>query len=351
MSLLAASALAVLIGPKVQVLPSAEARVWSKVRSSVVTLLQANSPAGVAVCVDKRGYYIAHSSSVPAGILFAKVSGGPQIQLRRIAQDEATQLVLLDSPTLGASQVVEPVTLGVEPEKSGSSLIVVFPGGPVSAEFVSGEKLGVVKPSQRLFPLNELRFASTSSQLGGGLVFNLDGSLMGVLGATLGSADTRDFQSRAIQAPGGTASRGGLAGGLGGGGARPPVPTTPKMMEPAQFGPAPQTVAYSVSSSVLQRVVSGLSSPTRKVVHPAIGVFCRDGAEPGAQIVSITPGSPAEKAGLKIGDLIVAIGESPVKTQVDVGRITMRLRIGAEIEVRVKRGGQEMVVLVGVGTD
>jgi S1-C subfamily serine protease len=341
----ALAALAITGGPG-QGLTSAESRIWTKVRSSVVTIMQGATPIGVGVCIDKKGQFLAHKSAVPYGILFGRLSAGMQIELRRVAVDESTQMVLLSSPTL-APNIVTPVEIGSEPEKSGSDLVAVLANGPVRAEFVSGEKLGVVKPSQRLFPLNELRFESSSAQIGGGLVFNLDGGLIGVLGATLGNLDARDYQNRANSEKStalGGATRG---GGAGGGFGRPTIvaPAT------AQFGPAPQTVAYSVSSSVLQRVVSGLLSPNHRVVHPAIGVFCKDGSTPGAEIVSIQPGSPAEKAGLRIGDLIVAIGDSEVKTQVDVGRITMRLRIGSAIEVKIKRAGQEMILQVGVGTD
>jgi S1-C subfamily serine protease len=194
-------------------------------------------------------------------------------------------------------------------------------------------------------PLNELRFEAASSQIGGGLVFNLDGSLMGVLGATLGITETNRAEYQDVaKALGGTGTR---SGGAGGGGF-----TLPRASAPAlQFGPAPQTVAYSVSSTVLQRVVTGLMSPSRKVIHPAIGVFCRDAGEPGAEVESIQPDSPAEKAGIQPGDVITSIGGSTVRNQVDVARITMRLRIGTTIEVRFKRAGQAMTANVMVGSN
>jgi S1-C subfamily serine protease len=99
----------------------------------------------------------------------------------------------------------------------------------------------------------------------------------------------------------------------------------------------------------LQRVVGGLLSPSHKVVHPAIGVFCKDASEPGAEVASIQPGSPAEKAGIQPGDIITSIGDAPVRNQVDVARITMRLRIGTTIDVKFKRDGQEMTAKVAVG--
>ena len=341
MSLSAVSAflaLATLDVPK-QELSAPEQRVWTKVRSSVVTLLQNGVPRGLGVCVDKLGYFLAHKSACPSPALFGRLSSGPQIELRQVAMDETTQIVRLLSPTL-AEGTVPPVSLGAEPEKAGGTLLAVLPSGPLRAEFVSGERYGVVSPSRRLVPLNELRFEATSSQIGGGLVFNLDGSLMGVLGATLGITETNraEFQdmTKSLGAPGSRT----------GGGLSLPRPTLPAV----QFGPAPQTVAYSVSSSVLQRVVTGLMSPTRRVIHPAIGVFCRDADEPGAEVASIQPGSPADKAGIMPGDVIISIGGSTIRNQVDVARITMRLRIGTTVEVRFKRAGLEKTANVAVGS-
>jgi S1-C subfamily serine protease len=323
--------------PKQQ-LSDVERRAWEQVRPSVVTLRQTGIVVGVAVCVDKRGYFLAHKTAVPSPRLFGRTTFGPEIELRQLAMDEPTQLVLLQA--LPAREGSFPaVGLGSEPEKAGGTLLAVLPTGPIRAEFVNGERLGVVKPSQRLMPLNELRFEALSSQIGGALVFRLDGKLLGVLGATLAASEperqanqakSADDLRRPIGAPGGLAR--------------------PAIRPPAvQFGPAPQTVAYSVSSSVLQRVVNGFVSPGHKVVHPAIGVYCKDAAEPGAEVTRVQAGSPAERAGLRQGDLITAIGESPVTNQIDVARITMRLRVGATVDVTFKRDGETMRVTVSVG--
>ncbi len=331
-----------------QALSSEEMRAWTKVRPSVVTLINGATPTGLGVCVDRRGYFLAHQSAVSFPVLFGRLASGPQIELKRVALDEPTQLVLLQSSTLSPG-TVPAVNLGSEPEKAGGPLLAVLVGGPVRAEFVSGEKFGVVNPSRRLMPLNELRFEALSQQIGGGFVFTLDGSLLGVLGATLGTGEAQNSRPGVAMKssdllPGST----GLGGGGPGGLARPGV-SAPRTIAPVQFGPGALTVAYSVASSVLHRVVAGLASPSHRVLHPAIGVFCKDASGGGAEIISITPGSPSEKAGLLIGDVITGIGDAAIKNQFDVGRVTMRLRIGSSVEVKLRRGGQEIVVLVAVG--
>lgn len=322
------------------------------VRPSVVSVMQSATPKGIAVCVDKRGYFLAHRSTVGFPTVFGRLSTGIQIELREIAFDEPTQLVLLQSPTLGPVAGVPAIRLGSEPEKAGGTLLAAFLSGPVRSEYVSGERYGVVRPSLRLMPLNEVRFEAPASQVGGGLLFTTDGALIGVLGATLGTGEPARYENNQ-KALGDTQSRGGAAGsppgGFGGGGARP-ANIAPRLSSPiVQFGPAPQTVAYSVSSSVLQRVVAGLLSPSHKVVHPAIGVYCRDAIPSGAEVAAIQAGSPADKAGLKPGDVILKIGTADVRNQIDVARITMNLRIGSAVELTFRREGQEKTILVSVG--
>lgn len=323
-----------------QALTSAESRVWTKVRPSVVTLLNAGVANGLGVCVDKRGYFLAHQSVVPFPTVIARLSSGPQIELRRVAVDEPTQLALLQAISPGRTSFPA-IQIGSEPEKVGGTLLAALPTGPLRAEFVSGEKYGVVNPSRRLVPLNELRFESHTAMVGGGLVFTMEGELLGVLGATLGTGE--NVNQRAMKSADSATTLGG--GGFGGGSRL----AAPRAVAPVQFGPGVLTVAYSVSSSVLHRVVDGLLSPSHKVVHPAIGVFCKDVEGGGAEVISLQPGSPAEKSGIRVGDVLLAIGEAAIKNQFDVARVTMRLRVGTSIEVRIRRGTAEQIVLVTVG--
>ncbi|HRK21113.1 MAG TPA: PDZ domain-containing protein [Fimbriimonadaceae bacterium] len=329
-----------------QTLSSAEQRVWAKVRPSVVTLMQSGVARGIGVCVDDKGSFLAHRSAVTGPNMFGKLPSGILIQLRQVAADETTQLVLVQAVTALPSPIPA-VKLGNEPEKAGGTLLAVLVTGPLRAVFVNGERYGVVKPSLRLMPLNELQFEAYSAQIGGGLLFNEEGGLLGVLDATLSLGEPNPQQNVKAADTG----FGGGGGGLGSLAAPPGASRIAPTGRGAavQFGPAPQTVAYSISSSVLHRVVSGLTGPNRKVLHPAIGVLCRNLDGTGAQVASIVRGSPAEKADLRIGDIIFSIDGATIRNQVDVPRVTMRLRIGTQVEVKFRRDGEEKTVMVGVG--
>ena len=72
-----------------------------------------------------------------------------------------------------------------------------------------------------------------------------------------------------------------------------------------------------------------------------------DGA--GALITEVAEDSPAEKAGLKAGDIIVAIGSEEVEDYDDVIEIVGEQEPGDEIEVKVLRNSRKMSVEVSVG--
>jgi serine protease Do len=68
----------------------------------------------------------------------------------------------------------------------------------------------------------------------------------------------------------------------------------------------------------------------------------------GAILSDITPASPADKAGLRVGDVIVRIGSKPAKDTRAVMRAVAVVPAGASVSVDVWRGGQEKQVTVVV---
>ncbi len=65
-------------------------------------------------------------------------------------------------------------------------------------------------------------------------------------------------------------------------------------------------------------------------------------------ISSVVPGSPAEEAGLRPGDIILAIDGHEVRNLQDVGR-EIRLRMGQTIDFRIKRPPEGQLGSVGTG--
>ena len=69
-----------------------------------------------------------------------------------------------------------------------------------------------------------------------------------------------------------------------------------------------------------------------------LGVDVWDGSTRKARIHSMVKNGPADKAGLKPGDLIVRIGNMKIKTTGDVIRAMRKYGIGDIVKVNVKRG-------------
>jgi S1-C subfamily serine protease len=63
------------------------------------------------------------------------------------------------------------------------------------------------------------------------------------------------------------------------------------------------------------------------------------GADAAVEVVSVEPGSPAERAGLRPEDLIVAVAGEPVTTVADLQRVMVADVIGRPVELAVVRGG------------
>jgi len=63
-------------------------------------------------------------------------------------------------------------------------------------------------------------------------------------------------------------------------------------------------------------------------------------AQRGAVVTQVTPGSPADKAGLKSGDIITHLNGRPVRDASDVRNVIGLLRIGQKVEMQVMRNGK-----------
>jgi serine protease Do len=119
-----------------------------------------------------------------------------------------------------------------------------------------------------------------------------------------------------------------------------------------------QGIGFAISSNMASRVVDQLIK-SGKVIRGYLGVIPQaispDQAKQlnvpggqGAQVGSIMPGSPAEKAGLKLDDVITAIDGKPVAEPADLRVRTFTLDAGSKVPVKFVRGGQEQSTVVAI---
>ena len=71
--------------------------------------------------------------------------------------------------------------------------------------------------------------------------------------------------------------------------------------------------------------------------------------EAGAWVQALTPGGPAEQAGLKQNDVIVSVDGKPVSSSDDLGAAVAALKPGDQVTVEVVRGTQRLELNVTLG--
>ena len=86
-----------------------------------------------------------------------------------------------------------------------------------------------------------------------------------------------------------------------------------------------------------------------KTVTPAIAKDLNLTTQTGAVIVKVTPGTGAADAGLKVNDVIVAVGSQEVRRADDVGSAIRGQSPGATLKITVERDGTRRVVEVRLG--
>jgi serine protease Do len=123
------------------------------------------------------------------------------------------------------------------------------------------------------------------------------------------------------------------------------------------FSPSGGSVGlgFAIPINRVARVVDDLLSHG-SIRSPWIGVQLRqirsnntrDLIAEGAVIGSVTPGSPAASAGLKVGDVIMREGTRIIRNPFDWQAALLDLRVGSPAQLHIKRGGSELDVDVQV---
>jgi len=108
----------------------------------------------------------------------------------------------------------------------------------------------------------------------------------------------------------------------------------------------PSSMAHAVMSQITRfgEVRRGRLGISMTDLTPALAAKLSVSARAGAVITAVRPGSPAEKAGLRERDVILALNGRPIRTS---GALHARLGltpVGEEIELRIARGAEAITV-------
>jgi len=85
------------------------------------------------------------------------------------------------------------------------------------------------------------------------------------------------------------------------------------------------------------------SAPTASADHPVLGIQLEN-TDKGPTIHDVVAGSPAEKAGLKVGDILTKIGVTAVKDAQSASAAVQALKVGDEVSIEVTRDNKTVTV-------
>jgi serine protease Do len=120
-----------------------------------------------------------------------------------------------------------------------------------------------------------------------------------------------------------------------------------------------QGLGFAMPSGTVVEIYNDLISSSHKVTRGSIGIQFRQdlsgavnrvyGFKSGVLVQEITPGGPAEKAGLKPGDIITAIDGRPIKDGDDLVNEIASRRPGSSVRLGYLRDGKQADTTVTIG--
>ena len=119
-----------------------------------------------------------------------------------------------------------------------------------------------------------------------------------------------------------------------------------------EFGSTPAAgIGFAIPSSTVRRIADQLieSGKVTTSGRAFLGVRVATLVNGGVFVASVQPGGPAAQAGMKQGDLIVAVNGTPVQSTDDLATVLAQIKPGTTIPVKVDRHGKTMTLHVKVG--
>lgn len=114
-------------------------------------------------------------------------------------------------------------------------------------------------------------------------------------------------------------------------------------------------LGFAIPINRARRVADDLVTHGR-VRRPWIGVRLeqpktenpRDYIAQGARVATIVPGSPAERAGLRVGDVLVKSRTRTIRNRFDWDAALLDLRVGEQVPLVVRRGSSQVALTVSI---
>ena len=250
---------------------------------------------GSGVIYDKAGYIATNNHVVEgASEIIVSLPDGRTVKGKVLGADAVTDLavVKIDADNLTVATFGDSDTLQV-----GEPAIAI--GNPLGLEFRGSVTAGVISALNRSIEVGERKFnliqtdAAINPGNSGGALVNADGEVVGINSAKVGFAI--------------------------------PINTAkPILQELAERGRVARP--YLGASLMDQEIANRYGFEIN--LHG--GIF----------LVKVVPGSPAAKADIRPGDILLSFNGSKVKTAVDLRTALSKCKVGDRAEVTIMRNGQ-----------
>ncbi len=115
----------------------------------------------------------------------------------------------------------------------------------------------------------------------------------------------------------------------------------------------PVDMARSVMEQLIKygKVERGVLGVTIQNLTPEIAKGLKISQQNGVVVTQVQPGSGAEKAGIKLGDVITSIDGTPVETNTELHNAIGLMRTGSQVTLGILRDGKPMTVKATIGKD
>lgn len=307
-----------------------ESALWGRIERCIAVSSSSGASTGIGVLVDPSGLFLFHRSVMRGKGPWTIQAGTRMFVAQLVSADAETGLALVKAAKWDAS-LGTPVRMAAASPIKGDRVLAATPIGPRMAQVSAALVVGQMKPSLRYVPLTEVTLEDKGGgMIAGSAIFNGRGELIGMISA---------FQLE----PGRTSPSAGFAGSAD-------ANLQVLMKDDSKFfGPGSLTVGYTLGPSLLERVWQGLASPSGKVQHPSIGIYFKQHPQGGASVEAVMPGTQAEEAGLKVGDIIFEAGGAKIRGPIDLAVKLFEQRVGGVLKVRARRNGQSLDFAITVG--
>jgi putative serine protease PepD len=275
---------------------------------SVETRSGAGGATGSGFVLDGDGYILTNDHVVDgAASVRVRFREGGAISARLVGVDQSTDLALLKIDPGSAGRKLTPLALGASSAlKVGQPAIAIGSPyrlqGTLTTGVISAIGRSITAPNN--FPIDNAVQTDAAINPGnsGGPLLDGSGRVIGVNAQIATSTGANDGVGFAI-----------------------PIDTAKQVLPQLKRG--------------------------RRITRPYLGVSTGDAdTGTGAVVGQVVAGGPADHAGVRPGDRIVAIDSRTISRSTDVAPAIIARRPGDEVRVRVRRGGSERTLTVRLGT-